>query len=69
MNLNSVCMTPQAHRHELLEYTHMPELRRVLYTPLMIENASLWGETQKVLIEAYGTKKDISRWIGFAEGA
>ncbi|KAL4737329.1 ATP-dependent helicase dcl2 [Aspergillus similis] len=41
MNLSSVCATPQAHRQELLEYTHRPELRRVLYTPLKIENASL----------------------------
>lgn len=69
MNLNSVCTTPQAHRQELLEYTHMPELRRVLYTPLMKENASLWGETQKVLIDAYETKNDISRRIDFAEVA
>ncbi|KAL4817898.1 ATP-dependent helicase dcl2 [Aspergillus spinulosporus] len=54
MNLSSVCTTPQEHRHELLEYTHKPELRRVLYTPLMIENASLWDgpALQKVLNRA-----------------
>ncbi|KAL4992648.1 ATP-dependent helicase dcl2 [Aspergillus falconensis] len=52
MNLGSICTTPQAHRHELLEHSHRPELRRVLYTPLMIENASLWGATQRALIEA-----------------
>ncbi|KAL6232282.1 ATP-dependent helicase dcl2 [Aspergillus navahoensis] len=53
MNLGSICATPQAHRHELLEHTHRPELRRVLYTPLMIGNNSLWGGTQRALIEAY----------------
>ncbi|KAL4998324.1 ATP-dependent helicase dcl2 [Aspergillus recurvatus] len=58
MNLGSVCATPQAHRHELLEHTHRPELRRVLYTPLMIENASVRGGTQRALIEAYD-KMDI----------
>ncbi|CBF83228.1 putative RNA helicase/RNAse III [Aspergillus nidulans FGSC A4] len=56
MNLNSVCTTPQAHRQELLEYTHMPELRRVLYTPLMKENASLWeGSTLQKLLERDNT--------------
>ncbi|KAL4914388.1 hypothetical protein BDW62DRAFT_204654 [Aspergillus aurantiobrunneus] len=52
-NLCSVCTTPQAHRHELLEHTHRPELRQVLYTPLLIDDASRWGGTCKALIEAY----------------
>ncbi|KAL4778414.1 hypothetical protein BJX76DRAFT_144606 [Aspergillus varians] len=52
-NLGSVCTTPQVHRDELLEHTHRPELRRVLYTPLMIDGTWHWGGTQKALIEAY----------------
>ncbi|KAL4907912.1 ATP-dependent helicase dcl2 [Aspergillus multicolor] len=52
-NLDSICATPLEHRHELLEHTYRPELRRVLYTPLVIEDASVWGETQKALTEAY----------------
>ncbi|RDW86925.1 putative RNA helicase/RNAse III [Aspergillus mulundensis] len=52
-NLGSICTTPQEHRQELLEHTYRPELRRVLYTPLVIEDASAWGGTQKALTEAY----------------
>ncbi|KAL4980798.1 ATP-dependent helicase dcl2 [Aspergillus desertorum] len=53
VNLDSICATPQAHRRELLEHTHRPELRRVLYTPLTVENTSLWGGAQRALIKAY----------------
>ncbi|KAL4877813.1 hypothetical protein BJY04DRAFT_221780 [Aspergillus karnatakaensis] len=52
-NLGSVCTTPQTHRHELLEYTHKPELERVLYTPQLIEGGSRWGGTHKALLEAW----------------
>ncbi|KAL4865910.1 hypothetical protein BDV12DRAFT_187821 [Aspergillus spectabilis] len=52
-NLNSVCTTPQAHRYELLEHTHKPELERVLFTPQVIDGAPRWGGTQKALLEAW----------------
>ncbi|KAL4799228.1 hypothetical protein BDV19DRAFT_294509 [Aspergillus venezuelensis] len=56
-NLDSTCITPQAHRHELLQQSHKPELRRIWYTPLVTERAWLCGPTQKALIETCRTLK------------
>ncbi|KAL4951346.1 hypothetical protein BDW69DRAFT_170234 [Aspergillus filifer] len=56
-NLASTCMTPQAHRHELLQHTNKPELRRIWYTPLVADGAWLFGPTQKALIETCRTLK------------
>ncbi|KAL4945766.1 hypothetical protein BDV06DRAFT_219010 [Aspergillus oleicola] len=56
-NLDSTCITPQAHRQELLKHTHRPDLRCVWYTPLVIEGTSSFGPTQRALIEVCRTLK------------
>ncbi|KAL2868975.1 putative RNA helicase/RNAse III [Aspergillus lucknowensis] len=52
-NLDSFCTTPQVHRHELLENTHKPELRRVLFTPEVIEDALIWGSMRRALMKVW----------------
>ncbi|KAJ5301638.1 hypothetical protein N7508_006501 [Penicillium antarcticum] len=37
-NLNAVCKTPKAHRSELLENTHHPQLERISYNPAIHED-------------------------------
>ncbi|KAI9372339.1 hypothetical protein BJX61DRAFT_552965 [Aspergillus egyptiacus] len=54
-NLDSVCTTPQVHRHELLEHTHRPELRRILFTPDSLICAPRFGGTKEALLEIWGT--------------